>query len=308
MTYPLRTDYNSTGDAQTAAEMDNTNALVNANYEDIQPVVINTISKSSAYSAQPSDFVICDASLASFTVTLPDTPVDKTRISVKKIDPSSNTVTVAVSGASSFNTATGPTSIVLSSQNGLLVLHYDSDNDVWYVINTESAPPISSLAIEDDSFTIQDDIDSSKKAKFQASGISTSTTRTYTLPDADTTLAGTDNAQTLTDTRVNPRVNSQASTASLTIDADTTDLEIVSALAAAMTINAPSGTHVEGQSLLIRIKDDGTARALTWNAIWEPIDGVTLPTTTVIGSWHYIGAKYNDVDNTWDVLAVGEKP
>jgi hypothetical protein len=42
--------------------------------------------------------------------------------------------------------------------------------------------------IDDDNFTLQDNTDNSKKAQFQCSGISASTTRIYTLPDADTTL------------------------------------------------------------------------------------------------------------------------
>lgn len=47
-----------------------------------------------------------------------------------------------------------------------------------------------------------------------------------------------------------------------------------------MTTNI-SGTPTDFQKLLIRIKDNGTARAITWGASFEA-KGVALPTTTVI--------------------------
>ena len=80
----------------------------------------------------------------------------------------------------------------------------------------------------------------------------------------------------------------------------------VTALAAAATFAAPSGTPVDGNSLIIRIKDNGTARALTWNAIYRAI-GVSLPTTTVISKTMYIAARYNAADSKWDVIAVGRE-
>ena len=52
--------------------------------------------------------------------------------------------------------------------------------------------------LDDDNFTLQDNADSSKKAQFQCSGISGSTTRTFTFPDASMTLVGTAATQTLT--------------------------------------------------------------------------------------------------------------
>lgn len=101
-----------------------------------------------------------------------------------------------------------------------------------------------------------------------------------------------------------PRVLSQASTATLTIDASAYDMAVITAQAAGLTIAAPTGSPQEGQQVLIRIKDNGTARALTWNAAWRVV-GVVLPTTTTLGKTHYIAARYNAADSVMDVLAVG---
>lgn len=50
----------------------------------------------------------------------------------------------------------------------------------------------------DNKFEVTDDSDTSKKVVLQASGITTATTRTLTIPDANLTLAGTDAAQNWT--------------------------------------------------------------------------------------------------------------
>lgn len=60
------------------------------------------------------------------------------------------------------------------------------------VINTPT------LAVNDNSFTIRDNVDTTKVVDFQLSGLSTGTTRTITIPDASTTLVGTGTTQTLT--------------------------------------------------------------------------------------------------------------
>lgn len=77
----------------------------------------------------------------------------------------------------------------------------------------------------------------------------------------------------------------------------------ITALAAAATFGVPSGSPADGNTLIIRIKDNGTARALTWNAIYRAV-GVVLPTTTVISKTMYVGCRYNAADSKWDVIAV----
>jgi hypothetical protein len=58
--------------------------------------------------------------------------------------------------------------------------------------------------------------------------------------------------------------------------------------------------------LVIRIKDNATARAITYDTQFRAI-GVTLPTTTVISKTLYLGLIYNSTDTKWDCVAVAQE-
>lgn len=60
---------------------------------------------------------------------------------------------------------------------------------------------------KDTNFTFQDDADTSKRFKFDVTNISTSTTRTFGVPNADTTLVGTNVSQTLTNKTIDGSSN-----------------------------------------------------------------------------------------------------
>jgi len=95
----------------------------------------------------------------------------------------------------------------------------------------------------------------------------------------------------------------------ITPTSDATNQYTITALGAAATFAVPSGTPIDGQKLTIRIKDNGTARALTWttSAGGYRIIGTTLPTTTVISKTVYVGCVYNSADSFWDVVAVAQQ-
>jgi hypothetical protein len=99
-----------------------------------------------------------------------------------------------------------------------------------------------------------------------------------------------------------PSVQSVASAATVT-PISSNDLVIITAQAAALTLANPTGTWSQGKDLMIRIKDDGTARAITWDTKYRAI-GVTLPTTTVISKTTYVGIIYNFTDDKFDAIGV----
>lgn len=121
-----------------------------------------------------------------------------------------------------------------------------------------------------------------------------------TGPAGEVTLTG---SQTLTGKRIDPRVSSTASGSSVTPTIASYDQYVYTALAADLTINAPTGTPVVGNKLMFAIKDNGTSRTLTWNAAFAPV-GVTPPAATTVGKWTYVGCIYNANATRWDVIAV----
>lgn len=65
---------------------------------------------------------------------------------------------------------------------------------------TLTSPTINTptITVNDNALSIRDQADTTKILQFEASGIATGTTRTLTAPNANTTIVGTDVAQTLT--------------------------------------------------------------------------------------------------------------
>ncbi|MFZ2992545.1 MAG: hypothetical protein WA061_02405 [Microgenomates group bacterium] len=102
-----------------------------------------------------------------------------------------------------------------------------------------------------------------------------------------------------------PRVFSESAYATAP-NSDNYEVHILTAQNAAFTIAAPTGTPQQGRKMIFRFKDNGTARAITWNTIYRGI-GLTLPATTVISKTLYVGAFYNSTDAKWDVISVGQE-
>lgn len=77
----------------------------------------------------------------------------------------------------------------------------------------------------------------------------------------------------------------------------------ITAQAEGLTLANPTGTAVDGHGILIRIKDNGTSRAISYGTKYRTFSDA-LPTATVISKQLYIGIVYNEADDKWDVIGV----
>lgn len=100
--------------------------------------------------------------------------------------------------------------------------------------------------------------------------------------------------------RIQKNIVSAADDATAAIDCAITDIYELTAMANATTFSV-TGTPLNGQALLVRLKDNGTARALTWGSEFAS-KGATLPTTTVLGKQHYVGFVYNSASSKWECI------
>ena len=127
-------------------------------------------------------------------------------------------------------------------------------------------------------------------------------------------VVGTTNEQTLTNktliatTNVVEEYTTDASSATPTpTGGSLRNFYTITALAeATATFAVPSGAPANGNRLIIRIKDNGTARILAWNAIYRRLE-FALPTTTVATKTLYVGFIYNSADSKWDMVAINQE-
>lgn len=80
----------------------------------------------------------------------------------------------------------------------------------------------------------------------------------------------------------------------------------ITALASALTIQT-SGLAQDFDKILIRIKDDGTARVLTFDPAFFEAKGMALPTTTIAGKVITIGFIFDSVTGKFGCVSVAQE-
>lgn len=180
-----------------------------------------------------------------------------------RLSPSSTSITDSTATGRSLLTATDA-----STARTTLGVAYGTTSTTVCVGNdsrlsdTRNVANTNTVTVKAANLTIQDGTDTTKQAQFAASGITTATTRTYTLPDASTTLVGTDTTQTLSSkTLTNPTVNNYtegvvaigtvSSSSTLSLTNGTVQTATLTA-STACTFTMP--TAVAGKSFVLMLK------------------------------------------------------
>ncbi len=125
------------------------------------------------------------------------------------------------------------------------------------------------------------------------------------------TLAGASiptytSTNTFTNKRITARVWTVASDATPDVDTDDYDAVTITAQAAAITDMNFTGTPTNFQKIIVRIKDNGTGRAITWGSDFEA-KGVALPTTTTASKVLTTGFIFDTVTSKWGCVASVEE-
>jgi len=207
----------------------------------------------------------------------------------------SGAITSGTWNGSAIGVAYGGTGLTSGTSGG--ILYFSASNAI-----------ASSAALTANALVIGGGAGVSPSTTTTGSGVLTALGNAADATNGFTTINGT---ATLTNKRITQRCNAQTTTASpFAWNSDSYDQQSFSALANALTINADAGTPTDGQRAVFRIKDNGTARALTWTTGVSKgfrAVGATLPTTTVINKTVYVGCIYNIADSRWDVVAVAQE-
>lgn len=101
-----------------------------------------------------------------------------------------------------------------------------------------------------------------------------------------------------------PSVTTITSSASVAPIA-TSEATEITAQSGPLAMANPTGSWSRLQPHVVAIKDNGTARAITWDTKYRAAS-TTLPTTTVISKTLYVAFLYNATDDKFDVTGVSQ--
>jgi hypothetical protein len=108
----------------------------------------------------------------------------------------------------------------------------------------------------------------------------------------------------ITGSRINPRSINATSSVIFTPDLNLADVFTITSQSVALTFANPIGNPVEGQRMLIRIKDNATSRGLNFSGSqYRASTDLSFPVSSSANKTLYLGFVYHGFDAKWDLLA-----
>lgn len=104
---------------------------------------------------------------------------------------------------------------------------------------------------------------------------------------------------TFTNKAITQRVVTTTDDATAVIDVAVTDVYELSAIANNTTFSF-TGSPTDGQKFIVRYKDAGVSKTLTWTGFVAI--GITLPTATTANKWGYVGVIYNSAASAYHAV------
>lgn len=126
-----------------------------------------------------------------------------------------------------------------------------------------------------------------------------------TATTATNVTGGTATSMAISSSSITKRVVALADATSITIDADTTDIatQANTQSVGTLTINAPTGTPVNGQQLMLRLRSTNV-QTFAWNSAFAGSSDLSLPSASSGASlYDYLGFQYNATAAKWQLLA-----
>lgn len=157
----------------------------------------------------------------------------------------------------------------------------------------------NTVTLSDTLFTLQDNSDNTKQALFQLSGITTGTTRTYTLPNVTDTLVSLTATQTLTNKTLTSPAISGGTIDNTTITVDSiaghTTSTVVNVANMQIsngvinTANAVTSTSIASGAVQPQALQSGTGSGWTWTTYAPTLTNITQGNGVLTANYIQIG-------------------
>ena len=286
LTLPTTTDTlvgRTTTDTLTNKTLIDSSTIIADNTDNTKQIKFNvagtTSTSTTILSSQTSDktLTLPDATDTLVGKTTTDTLTNKTLVS-PIISTISNTGTLTLPtstdtlvGRTTTDTLTNKTltTPVIStiSNTGTLTLPTSTDT----LIGRATTDTLTNKTIIDNSTHFANTTDNTKKMQFQLSGITTGTTRTLTIPNADTILVGTDTIQTLTNKTITTPIITAISNGGLITIPTSTDTLVARGTSDTLT----NKTLIDASTIIANNSDN--TKQIKFTA-----GGTTSTTTTIV--------------------------